>query len=128
MEPLQLSQRVDRVGRADAVHLQVRDLELLDLVDRQSAHLEALLRTRLGLAAVRRRSGGDEDHAIQAFAVDGRLGCGKVAEVDGIERPTQHADPHGWYSNSMPEIVTVSPGLTPAASSAVLTPRRSSSD
>src|SRR5258708_17534377 len=71
---------------------------------------------------------GDEQDAIETCALHRRLRDLDVSHVDRIEGATEDAHPHGWYSNSMSEIRTVSPGCTPSASSAVLTPSLSSSD
>src|SRR5258708_23217376 len=71
---------------------------------------------------------GDEQDAIETCALHRRLRDLDVSHVDRIEGTTEDAHPHGWYSNSMSEIRTVSPGCTPSASSAVLTPSLSSSD
>jgi hypothetical protein len=48
--------------------------------------------------------------------------------MDRIERTAKNPDPQGWYSNSTSAMRTVSPGCTPADSSAALTPNLSSWD
>src|SRR5439155_354949 len=70
----------------------------------------------------------DHPHSVQAGAIDGGARGREMAEVDRIERAAEDADPHGWNSNSTPAMLTLSPGFTPAASRAALTPMRSSSD
>src|SRR3989442_1592167 len=120
-------ERLRRVRDATAADLHVGNLESLVLADREPAHLHALLGIRHGAASMRRLSGRDQQHTLEAGAVDGGARRGQVACVDGVECAAEDADPHGWYSNSTPAILTVSPGSTPAASSAALTPNRSSS-
>src|SRR5690349_11788950 len=128
MQPPQLAQRVHRVRDAVAADLDVRHFETFFIIDRQAAHLDTLLRIRDGRGSVRWHRGRNEQDTIEPRAVSGRARRCQVAEVDGVERPAQDADPHGWYSNSTPAMRTVSPGFTPAASSARFTPMRSRED
>src|SRR5437879_12786112 len=120
-------ERLGRVRDATAADLQVRNLQSVVLADREPAHLHALLGIGHGAASMRRLSGRDQQHTLEAGTVDRGAGRRQVTCVDGVECAAEDADPHGWYSNSTPAMLTVSPGSTPAASSAVLTPNRSSS-
>src|SRR2546428_10642970 len=120
-------ERLGCVRDATAADLHVGNLESLVLADREPAHLHALLGIGPGAASMRRLSGRDQQHTLEAGAVDRGARRRQVPCVDGVECAAEDADPHGWYSNSTPAMLTVSPGSTPAASSAVLTPNRSSS-
>src|SRR5919108_206468 len=169
MEPAELAQRVDRVANALATDLHVRDLETFLVHDGQAGHLDSVPGVRDGGRPVWGRRRGNEQDTVEVRAIHRRPRRGDVAEVDGVERPPQDADPHpgspqnrrfcgvvtrgprkiadfvgwspgapaklriwwgghGWYSNSMPAIRTVSPGCTPAASRARFTPILSSAD
>src|SRR6266699_3268887 len=123
----QRQERVERVRRSRSLQLDVRDGESWIARGGEAAHLEALLARRHRAGPVRRRAGGHEDDLVQVGAFDGGLGGGQMAEVDRVEGATQHAQLHGWYSNSVGPIRTVSPAFTPADSRAALTPMRSSS-
>src|SRR5256885_16749984 len=120
-------ERLGRVRDATAADLQVRNLQSVVLADREPAHLHALLGIGHGAASMRRLSGRDQQHTLEAGTVDRGARRRQVTCVDGVECAAEDADPHGWYSNSTPALLTVSPGSTPAASSAVLTPNRSRS-
>src|SRR3989449_3073624 len=121
-------ERFRRVRDATPADLHVGNLESVVLPDREPAHLHALLGIRHGAASMRRLSGRDQQHTLEAGAVDRGARRRQVPCVDGVECAAEDADPQGWYSNSTPAMLTVSPGSTPAASSAALTPNRSSSD
>src|SRR5256712_6390868 len=120
-------ERLGCVRDATAADLHVGNLESLVLADREPAHLHALLGIRHGAASMRRLSGRDQQHTLEAGAVDRGARRRQVACMDGVECAAEDADPQGWYSNSTPAMLTLSPGSTPAPSSAVLTPSRSSS-
>src|SRR5438067_12005486 len=123
----QLGQGVDRVGGAGPSQLQVGDLQPGQAGCRQPGHLVSVLGRRFGRPAMWWAGRGDQQQAIQSAAVEGGRSNRAVAEVDGIEgysyQPDALAHP-GWYSNSSSPIRTVSPGSTPAASSAAVMPRR----
>ena len=126
VDPLQLLQCLGRVRDAAPADLHIRHLERLIRADRKPAHLQPLLGAGHCGASMRWLARRNQQNAVQVGAFDGGAGGRQVAEVDRIESAAEDADPHGWYSNSTPAIVTVSPGVTPAASRAVFTPRRSS--
>ncbi len=128
MDVFQLLQGVGGVGDASPAYLQVRHLERLLGVDREARHLQAVPGAGHGGAPMWGLAGWDEYNAVEPAAFDRGAGRGEMPDVDRVERAAEDADPHGWYSNSISAIRTVSPGFTPAASSAWLTPRRSSSD
>ncbi len=127
MRAAQLLQSVHRVGRPVAPGLHVRDLEAALTRNRKPAHLEPLLGAGdRAFSPMRRAAGRNEQDAVELRAIERGPRGGDVSEMDRVEGAAQDADPHGWYSNSTPAMVTVSPAFTPAASSAALTPMRSS--
>src|SRR5216683_1325201 len=132
MERVQLAKRVGCVRQARAPQLEVRNSEARVLGSGQAGHLESVLRARGRRGPMGGLPAGHEEDAVETRAIYRRFRGREVPDVDGIERPTQHSDTsthraHGWYSNSIPPMRTVSPGSTPAPSRASLTPRRSSS-
>ena len=120
-------QRVEGVGRPLANQLDIGDGKAGLIRGREPAHLQALRVRSDRPRPVRRFPGRHEDDLVEVGALDGRLGRAEMAEVDGIESPAEHPHLHGWYSNSAVPMRTVSPGWTPAFSSAALTPILSSS-
>src|ERR1700694_5701487 len=128
MLAMELAQRVHRVGRSAARDLDVRHLETRLVLNRECGHHQPVLRRSQSCPSMRRLRARHKEDAIQVRALRRRLCRRQVPFVDGIERSAENADPHGWYSNSTPEMRTVSPGSTPAASSATLTPSLSRFD
>src|SRR2546425_307452 len=62
-------ERLGWVRDATAADLHIGNLESLVLADREPAHLHALLGIRHGAASMRRLSGRDQQHTLEAGAV-----------------------------------------------------------
>src|SRR4029077_5307647 len=127
VQPFQLPNRVRGVGLPAAPDLDVRYLESWLALCREAAHLQAPLAAGDGRSAVRWQGAGDEQDSVEVRAFHRDARGRQVSLVDGVEGTAEDARSHGWYSNSTSAMRTVSPGATPADSSAELTPRRSSS-
>ena len=112
-------QCVERVRRSLAHQLDIGDGKAGLVRGREPAHLQTLSIGGDRSRSVRRIPGGHEDDLVQVGAFDRRLGGTQMPEVDRIESPTKHSHLHGWYSNSAVPMRTVSPGWTPAFSSAI---------
>src|SRR6202165_3961180 len=126
---VQLLERVHRVRGSAALDLDVGNLKARLALTRELGHGKPVLRRRLRRAAMRRFRAWDEQHTIEMGVPHSPLCRGEMSQVNRVESSAENTDPgHGWYSNSTPEMRTVSPGCTPSASSAALTPSLSSSD
>src|ERR1700694_1079073 len=129
MSSVQLLHRIRGVGQASSFDLHVETLEPRLILCREAHHREAVGFRCQGRRAMRRSTARDEKHAVEVCTFQRRFGRGDVSEVDRIEGAAEDSHPaHGWYSNSVSAMRTVSPGCTPADSNAALTPSRSSSD
>src|SRR6266550_2695842 len=124
---VELPQRIDGVGPSAPLHLDVRNLEPRLAVNREFDHAEPVLRRGPRRPPMGRLGAGNKDDPFKVSALHRRFSHRHVTDVDRVERPAENSEPQGWYSNSASAMRTVSPGSTPAASSAALTPRRSSS-
>jgi hypothetical protein len=87
---LQRLQGVDGVGRSRASQLDVRDGEFRMVRGRQLDHRVTVRRRgQAGHQLVGRRTGGDEDDAIEAQLLEGLVGQEQMAIVNGVERPPE---------------------------------------
>ena len=90
-EPVSRSSVSERVGRAVAVHLNVRCHERGAVRDGQRHHREAVGRRDVRRLAVRRNPGRDEQHPFESEGAAGGLRDVEVAQVDGVERAAEQA-------------------------------------
>src|SRR5439155_16294338 len=92
---LQLLESVCRVRQTLATDLDVGDREARVAVNGETAHLQSLIRTRDSASTVRRSPGGNEKHAIQPSAIQGRPSGSEVAAMDGVKSAPEHTHSHG---------------------------------
>ena len=94
MTPLQFLDCLDRVRRTTALHFEVVDLEVFVAADCQADHTETMSSGNVPVERfVRRRSGGDELHAVQIERLHSILCDQEVADVDRVERAAEQANP-----------------------------------
>src|SRR2546429_9831152 len=105
-------ERLGCVRDATAADLHIGNLESLVLADREPAHLHALLGIRHGAASMRRLSSRDQQHTLEAGAVDRRARRRQGACMDGVECAAEDADPQRWDSDSTPAMLNASRSST----------------
>lgn len=86
---------IDGIGRSGAIDVDPRNRERWIVGDGQLDHGEAVGWACVwGLATVPWSARWHEQHPIELLDLARRLGHDQMAEMDGIERPAKHPEPH----------------------------------
>src|SRR4051812_44757342 len=95
MSCMQLTQGIDREGRASTIEFEPRHLQARIGGHRELAQPQPHLRARiLGDLLVRRREDRHEDHAVEPELVRRLRRADQVREVRGVERAAEDRDAH----------------------------------